>query len=311
MMSFMRPAWLLLPLLFCLRGGQAQVSVHKSAVVEAEIEIPLELAKDTVLVQAFVNGHGPLWMMLDTGADPSVVDLTAAKSAGLKLAVKGETGSGGGMHSNPAFATVMPSVSLGNLTATGVAALGMDLSQLSLALGRPISGVLGYSLLKGRIVQIDYPQRKVRFLASARACAGRPTSGEAKCTVLPFRYKDDILASDVTVNGKQVKANIDTGSNGTFSLTPAAVVRLGLGNDVARARASNSVGFNGDLRNREATLRDVTVGTFSAKDRPVVFYGAGMGMDGEPWDIRIGNKFLKNYVVTLDFKRGRVTLAVP
>jgi len=71
----------------------------------------------------------------------------------------------------------------------------MDLSKISSALGRPIGGVLGYSLLKTRIVQIDYPHRKVRFYISAPSCpmAANPLP---KCTTLPFRYEDDILAID-------------------------------------------------------------------------------------------------------------------
>ncbi|MBV8891363.1 MAG: hypothetical protein JO266_05205 [Acidobacteria bacterium] len=58
-------------------------------------------------------------------------------------------------------------------------------------------------------------------------------------------------------------------------------------------------------------MRNVTVGNISARDPTVGFFGRGMGMDNEPWHLRIGNKFLKDFVVTLDFQHGRITLAVP
>jgi predicted aspartyl protease len=275
------------------------------------IEIPFEFIHGSIVVQVMVNGQGPFTMLLDTGADPSIVELKTAKSIGLKIAPNGQPGSGGGTDENLAYETSLPLVQLGGLTAQNVDALAMDLSKLSSALGRPISGVLGYSLLKTRIVQIDYPNRKVRFFTSAPSCAATARPASPTCTTLSFQYKDDILAPGVTVDGKPVTTNVDTGSNSNFQLTPAAVDKLGLSDDVARAHASNSVGFNGNLKNREGSVHNIRVGNISVNDPTVVFFGKGMGMDAEPWDLRIGNAFLKDFVVTLDYLGGQITLATP
>jgi hypothetical protein len=172
-------------------------------------------------------------------------------------------------------------------------------------LGRPIGGILGYSLLKGRILQIDYPNQKLRFYATAPSCAG----DSEICTTLSFRYRDAILASGVMVDGKPVTAHVDTGSNSYFQFTPAAVHKLGLGEDVAHSHESSSLGFNGDLKNREGTVSNVTVGTISVNDPTVIFFGKGMGMDKELWDVRIGSAFLKDYAVMLDFRHWRITLS--
>jgi predicted aspartyl protease len=274
-------------------------------------EVPFEFIHESIVVQVMVNGHGPFWMLLDTGADPSVVELKTAKDIGLKLATSGQQGSGGGTGQNLAYETSLSLIRLGGLTATNVDAFAMDLSKLSSTLGRPISGVLGYSLLKKRIVQIDYPNRRVRFCVRALSCAGATRYHSPRSTVLSFRYKDDILATGVTVNGKPVITNVDTGSNSYFQFPPAAVDKVGLSEDVARAHASKSVGFNGNLKNLEGKVSNVTVGTISVNNPTVVFAGKGMGMDNEPWDLRIGNAFLKDYVVTLDYPHGRITLSAP
>jgi len=295
-------------LLLLVITGCVQVLAQSSIQKQAVIELPFELLHGTIIVPATVNGAGPFWMMLDTGADPSIVELGIAKSAGLKIAASGQQGSGGGTSHNLSYETSLPVVQLGGLTAIKIDALAMDLSKLSSTLGRPIGGVLGYSLFKRRIVQIDYPNRKVRFYKDAPSCAGAALSQPPKCTTLPFRYKDDILASGVTVDGKPVTTNVDTGSNSSFQLSPAAVDKLGLSEDLARAHTSSSVGFNGALNNHEGTVRNVAVGTISVNDPPVIFFGKGMGMDEESWDLRIGSAFLKDYVVTLDFRRGKITL---
>jgi predicted aspartyl protease len=297
---------LLLTAIGCLRAFAQLPAIEPSVV-----EIPFEFVRGSIVVQAMVNGKGPFSMLLDTGADPSIVDLDTARSIGLAMAATGEQGSGGGRDANPGYETSLPKVQLGSLTASNVAALALNLSKISAALGRPIGGVLGYSLLKSRIVQIDYPNRKVRFLTKALSCAEAVRSRAGRCTILRFKYKDDILAAGVTVNGTRVTANFDTGSNGEFQVAPAAVEKLGLGGDVARAHPTNSVGFNGALRNREGTVRNVSLGTISVNGPSVVFYGKGMGMDQEPWDLRVGNAFLKDYVLTLDFQHGRILLTVP
>ena len=108
---------------------------------QSVIELPFELLHGTIIVPATVNGAGPFWMMLDTGADPSIVELGIAKSAGLKIAASGQQGSGGGTSHNLSYETSLPVVQLGGLTATKIDALAMDLSKLSSTLGRPIGGV--------------------------------------------------------------------------------------------------------------------------------------------------------------------------
>jgi predicted aspartyl protease len=295
-------------LLLLVITGCVQVLAQASIQKQAVIELPFELIHGTIIVPATVNGAGPFWMMLDTGADPSIVELGIAKSAGLKIAASGQQGSGGGTSHNLSYETSLPVVRLGGLTATKVDALAMDLSKLSSTLGRPIGGVLGYSLFKRRIVQIDYPNRKVRFYKIAPSCAGVSHSHPPNCTKLSFRYNDDILATGVTVDGKPVTTNVDTGSNSSFQLSPAAVDKLGLSEDLARAHTSSSVGFNGTLNNHEGTVRNVAVGKISVNNPSVIFFGKGMGMDEESWDLRIGSAFLKDYAVTLDFRHGKITL---
>jgi len=41
----------------------------------------------------------------------------------------------------------------------------------------------------------------------------------------------------------------------------------------------------------------------------VLFFGAGTGRDNVPWSINIGNGFLKDYIVTVDYVAKTVTLA--
>ena len=104
--------------------------------------------------------------------------------------------------------------------------------------------------------------------------------------------------------------NLDTGSSGSFSLTPAAVAYLGLEEEVSRASVSTSVGYNNLSENREGKV-NVTIGGISVDGPAVVFFGKGTGRDKKPWGVNIGNVFFKDFVVTFDYRSKVVTFERP
>ena len=273
------------------------------------IEVPFEFLKNEIILQVSVNDKNALRMMLDTGTDPSAVDIGTAKALGLKLAAVGGTASGGGATPHQVFATEFPEVVVGKLTAKKVEALAIDLSDVSNRMEIRVDGILGESFLDGRIVQIDYPHQVVRFYD--RSPFGEKGAQSPAMIILPFRYHDALMIDDVYVNGHKTVAQIDTGSSGTFSLTPAAVSALGLDAEVQKAAASSSVGFNGTAENRAGTLKSVTVGKIAVDSPAVVFFGKGTGRDHEPWGVNIGNAFLKDYIVTINYRTKQITLARP
>lgn len=278
----------------------------------SDIEVPFDFYRNSVIVQAKINGKGPYDLLLDTGANPSAVDLSLARSIGLELASEGAKPTGGGAESNLSYETELQTLELGGLDAKKVAALAVDLSKTSQALGRPIQGVLGYSLLKGRIVQFDYPKRVVRFcLRSPFDRSARSEKNGPSLTTLSFHCEGEILLDGVKVNGAQVLANLDTGSNNSFQLTPDAVDKLALEALASQASVSKSVGINGVTVNRKGTVASISVGSIKVENPPVVFYGKGTGHDEEAWGLRIGNEFLKDFVVTVDYQNGLLTLEKP
>src|SRR5439155_19530713 len=129
----------------------------------APIEVPFEFVANQIIVQVKIAGKGPYSMLLDTDTDPSAIDLATARELGLRLDARSFPASGGGADANLVQLTRLSTVELGTVIAKDVAAGGIDLTKLSAKLERPIHGVLGYSFLKDRIVQIDYAASKIRF----------------------------------------------------------------------------------------------------------------------------------------------------
>jgi predicted aspartyl protease len=290
----------------CCPGSLAQAPGK-----EQVVEVPFDFYRNEIIVQVKVNGKGPFNMMLDTGTDPSAIDLAAAKELGLKLDPVGREGVGSGSGVNLAYETRLSAVEMGSLTAKDIEAVAIDLSKMSARLGKPIHGILGHSLLNNRIVQIDYPKRVIRFYSKSPFAKAPMESNSAKRTVLHFRYADNVLIDDVFVNDKKVVANLDTGSDGTFKLTSAAVSYLGLEAEVDKAQASTSVGYNGVSENREGKIGNVTVGGIAVDAPTVIFLGKGRGLEKRAWGINIGNVFLKDFVVTIDYRSKLITFERP
>ena len=278
---------------------------------EQAIEIPFEFHKNEIILQVRVNGKGPFNMMLDTGTDPSGVDLATAKELGLKLHPVGKEISGGGTDSNRGYYTRLPLIEVGAFTAKNVDALAIDLAKISERLGKPLHGVLGHSVLNGRIVQIDYPSRVLRFYTRSPFSKSTEQANTSKRTVIAFRYDDNVLIDEVSVNGRKMVGNLDTGSSGLFNLTPAAVSYLGLEEEDGGAPVSTDVGFNGVAENRKGKLRNVTIGGISVDEPDVIFFVKGAGRDKKPWGINIGNVFLKDFVMTIDYKKKLIALERP
>jgi hypothetical protein len=212
-------------------------------------------------------------------------------------------GSGSGTEVNLTYETILPSVELVGLRATDVEALAIDLSKMSETLGKQLKGVLGYSLLKDRVVQFDYPKRMARFYSSSLYLKTAAKSDSSERTTLSFTVRDDILVDGILVNGKKITATFDTGSNGTFQIAPRAIARLGLEKEAREAQATHSAGFNSTAENRKGKIKNITIGGISANGPEVVFFNHGAGYDDAAWGLRIGNAFLEEFVVTVIIRR--------
>src|SRR5262249_39339112 len=131
------------------------------------VEVPFDFYRNEIILQVKVNETATIDMLLDTGTNPSAIDLTTARGMGLKLDPVGRRVSGGGSGANLAYAAKLPLLRIGDLMAKNISALAIDLSEVSRHLGKPVQGILGHSFLNGRIMQIDYPKQAVRFYSAS------------------------------------------------------------------------------------------------------------------------------------------------
>lgn len=274
------------------------------------VEVPLTFEHSSVIVQVKVNGKGPYNMLLDTGAEQSAVDLKTAKELELKLTpINAGKVVATGNKENTVYLTNLPQIEIGGLTAQNLLAAATDFSRISQRIGISVNGVVGYNFLKNRIVQFDYPKRVVRFYSVSPLATSKQPNVPGRMT-LPFRfYAGDKfpIIDKVYVNGKKIKAELDTGHSGVLALTAAVIKRLGLEAEAEGCEPETSEGALGTSMNRKCKLKRLMVGTVTIDSPMVSFRAPNSGLDQAPFEGLLGNDFFKDFVVTFDYRSMIVT----
>jgi predicted aspartyl protease len=278
-----------------------------SQTAKAPVEAPFEFVHNQIVLQVKINGKGPFNVLLDTNTDPSAIDATTGRELGLQVESKGAPATGGGTESNAVYPTKLSAVELGSLTAKDVLAATISLTKLSERIGRQIHGVLGYSFLKDRIVQIDYPNLKLRFYPTTPYPALQFAPNTVDKVAFPMRREDgDVIIDSVFINDQKMKATLDTGSSGGFALTPEAVKTLGLEEQALDGKSETGTGYNDDYEHKVGVLKSVRLGKIALDSAPATFWLVGTGHDNKSYQVNIGNGFFQDFVVTFDFRNKMV-----
>jgi hypothetical protein len=165
-------------------------------------EIPFEYSKGLIWMDAQTDGsREPLHLLLDSGAEVSVIDLSAARRLSLPLGAK--VGVSGVGSATEGYWPQALSASAGGVALPGKY-LALDLSQASAGCERHVDGLVGLDFFRGRIVQIDFDAGKIRILKTA------DLEGTHECLPMETRPSGLIVKGSVESHSPQW-LRLDTG----------------------------------------------------------------------------------------------------
>ena len=170
----------------------------------------------------------------------------------------------------------------------------------------PVDGSLSYDFFKDRVLQIDYPHHRVRFTnpVTTPAPAEKPDgAGTLRLIAFGERGPPVVVGAPFTVNGRNVRAQIDTVFTGTMLIYDSALDTLGLRKEGAPelfkytdggvellAGRSDSIGFG-----KRGLVGGAHTLYYAGEGKNPVHQPDGM------FDATVGNALFANCVVTLDF----------
>ncbi|WP_263350696.1 retropepsin-like aspartic protease [Acidicapsa acidisoli] len=249
-----------------------------------------------------------LKMLIDTGDVSSVLDTQVAKNLGLEvLPVKGADG-----KQVPGYGrAVLSGLKIGDAGLGDVKVLVMDLAAYMSKDQMPKSdGSLAYTAFKGRMLEMDYVGRKVRFSDLQTGdvqCPGQ--CGELTTPTFGKHGPPILVATGFSVNGKAITAQIDSLFSGTMLIYPTSVEKLGLVEEARSTKKERIKYTDGgvDMMTSVATA-EAFKGRVLAKDATVYFAGPEVHLPDGMFDGTVGHALLEHSVVVMDLKGMRVWL---
>jgi predicted aspartyl protease len=271
--------------------------------VKAETCISFKLIENQVVVAIFLGGMGPFTSLLDVAVAPSVVDLALARELGLAI---DESAPGEAAGQGAGRATFYPSeltdLRIGEHRVGSIEAVAADLTSLGAKLGRPLHAILGQSFFEGRVVQFDYEEQRLTL---------DPSTVEEGVSV-PIEGAEDLTpVVPVTVNGREVRVVLDTGSSLTLGIYLDAVDELGLATARNAASPRTLTRAPGEVEAYEGTVSSLTLGDLRLEHVPTVFLPRPASDPTRALG-NLGNGFLRHTILTLDYRQRRLNIrAVP
>jgi len=295
----MRRMLLLAAVWLCFATGTARAQAR-------DIEVPFESDFGLVWMQVEVNGTGPLWFLLDTGFEYSLVNAAVVGRLGLRVENPQLVPQPGGAVEMGAVSDV--ALAMGDVHVPPLTVQAVPLSGLEPVVGRSLGGVIGHDVIEQYMLTIDYDRHVLTFRPAAR----EPSlpAGE----VLPLT----IVANEPFVDGEIGQPHRAVIA-GRFKLDTGSLDALGLnrnfldGQDVLApdqpTRRIPGVAVGGETDGLLFRVDEFRLGPYAVR-RPVI--GATLASEG--FENRadagtIGAEVLRRFTITLDYARSRMVLA--
>ena len=272
----------------------------------SSLKIPFELSSNLILLRARVNDSAPLWFILDTGADSTVIDTQLAKALGLKA--RGREVSTGSAGTATALIFKGNSLKLPNVEAVNLTISGLPIDFISAPLGRKISGVLGNDILKKLVVEVDYESQVVNLYEPE----SYQYSGLGE--VIPLTLEGDLpfVRARIALAGRPViggKFELDSGSTGAITFNTPYVNRNRLLGSISKKSQSRVGGVGGTARAFSGRVKTLSLGSFQLENLVARFSRASRGDDASArYDGLIGGEILRRFKVAFDLSHRRMIL---
>jgi hypothetical protein len=273
---------------------------HAAETPKFVVDVPFKPCEGLVCIDVSLDGAAPRALMLDTGNPHSTLLADPAHELGWTLAPTQRNGE------------AVAGIWLGGEHRVG---LGDDVASATFwvfdraLLGKyqpPVDGSLAYDFFKDRVLEIDYARHRVRYtkpIATPVPDARPEGLGSLKLITFGDHGPPIVVGTPFTVNGKNVRAQIDTVFTGTMLIYDSALDSLGLhkegtpelfrytdGGVNLLAGRSDSIGFG---------KRGLVGGAHT-----LYFVGEGPNPVHQPdglFEATVGNALFAHSVVTLDF----------
>ena len=254
---------------------------------QASVAIPFQLERGhLVIVEGTLGPFAGRRLIVDTGSSPTILDARIARELSLE-------GSNSRLElfngSSLVRASILPSLTLGPVTAKSLPVLVSDLSFVQRDVGVRIDAVIGLDVLRTSFV-IDYESRLIRF----GAVPAFPGS-------VPFDSAPPLVTVTMEVEGQPARVLVDTGASGLLlfrkahRFDPLSVLRTQTANNLS-----------GAFQREQVEVSDVRLGSLHL-GRRIAYLANARESVSRDYDGLMGIPALGIKQIAFDFERGVIS----
>ena len=181
--------------------------------------VPFNFENKHVLLPTMINGQGPIFFILDTGADRNYLNQSRLKQ--FHLETYGSLATEGG--ANSATGTYIEKVTLrvGDVEVRDQHASALPLDGLEKVFGLPVGGLLGYDFISRFVLTLNYRNDTISFSDPKKF----HYRGKGAAIPLLMQTSEPYMNESITVKGQTISALfvLDIGAADTLNLTSGFV----------------------------------------------------------------------------------------
>lgn len=173
-----------------IRRGPAAIELNGEV-----LSVPIVGSRTLPLLEVLVNGRGPYRMLIDFGANVILLRDSVARHSNARMILDRERSD----------ILRVEEMKVGKATFRDVVVGATD--------NLDVDGVLGFNFFRDLLVEIDFPKMKLEL---SRGRLPDPDGRE----ILPYEVEERMPFLPVTIGGRKVSMNFDTGAVGWFVIPP-------------------------------------------------------------------------------------------
>jgi hypothetical protein len=274
----------------------------------APVTIPFDYYNRHIFITLTLDGQPGMVFLLDSGTNANVLSMNTAEAMGLQpVSVQQQKGLGLGSGKVYVAAAKDIDARIGNVQVANLMAM-IGLDDLERQFGHRIDGILGFPFLQHFVVQLDFNKHLLTLMPSKKYSYRGPgdmlyLTSRSTGTSIP------VMVSTVNHTEREIKVEVDTGSDVTLLLYPRFVHGAHLDGVFPSKTERQAYGLGGYFAMQYGVLNTLLMGRTEASNLTV------FKLLSEPLATRtgfagvIGTSLLDQFgKVVFDVPRGHIIL---
>ncbi|WP_235336713.1 aspartyl protease family protein [Pontibacter korlensis] len=277
-----------------------------------KITMPFRLVHNLVIIPVQINNSQPLNFILDSGVRNTLItQLYFSDSLDLKEANRIKIKGLGQGHSLEAIHSTGNSMRMRGIQGDHhtVYVLLEDIFNLSLRMGMPVHGIIGYDIFKNFIVKINYSTETLTLYRPDQKVKKKKRAEEYPLIIEDAKPYLHATVKQHNGDSLNVKLIVDTGASNSLSLYLPSDERLKLPPKVMHAYLGRGLG--GDINGKIGRLPSFRLGKYEMENLTASYPDAeavklALNVAGRHGNI--GSDILKRFTVIFDYPNQRISL---